>query len=313
MSGPFFSESRLQPALSTALSSSQYYTEQTPRAICALCLPQEQPHRPNSALQTLSIHFCLSRNMKTQTFPFLMTAWFSFPFPKIARTKVSGFVSDFLYLIQRFIFGMTTAWSNSINFLGNEGVLHSKCDCWPAPSNTSQPQNKAEFLMHECIILLYEYTFDTFYKFAGDAVRKDKTTLPWSCFSLPAAIKGFSSVIHTGQGASLRCLFLSPLPVHNWEFDFLSTMKIPNSSGGGSSRRSCQNICVWREGNLIVTLMLRGTEHSYLAHRLIIIIIIINLQAKNKNSWAESKSGWGYTRCVVHSCQRINAIKDNEH
>lgn len=135
MTGPFFSEPRLQPAVSIA-PTSQYYPKQTPRAMCALCLPQERPHRPNSALQTSLSYQFMSASQGTaheNTNPsFLMTAWVFFPFPKYPEQKFL-FCLRFLYLIHRFIFGMTTAWSNSINLFGSERALHSKCDCWPAP------------------------------------------------------------------------------------------------------------------------------------------------------------------------------------
>lgn len=54
--------------------------------------------------------------------------------------------------------------------------------------------------MLECIILLYEYTFDIFYKFTSDAVREDKISLPQQHFSLSAAIKGCSLSFTRGEG-----------------------------------------------------------------------------------------------------------------
>lgn len=80
----------------------------------------------------------------------------------------------------------------------------------------------------------------------------------------PHGHRGRSLQPHPGL---LGCLLLCLLPISNLEFDFLSTRKIPNSSGGGSSRRSCQNIGVERKWNLIMAFILRCTKYSYLAHR----------------------------------------------
>lgn len=80
--------------------------------------------------------------------------------------------------------------------------------------------------MLECIILLYEYTLDIFYKFTAAAVRKDKITLPQQLFSLTAAIKGCSLSLTRGEwllgasrGASPRTswVFVS-LSVANSQF-----------------------------------------------------------------------------------------------
>lgn len=124
-------------------------------------------------------------------------------------------------------------------------------------------------------------------------------------------------VIHTwrtaphGQGGRslqphpglLGCLFLCLLQISNLEFDFLSTRKIPNSSGGGSSRRSCQNIGVERKWNLIMAFILRCTKYSYLAHRQ---LLTYRQRIRTPKEYTKLDE-------EVHWCYYIKVIKDNEH
>lgn len=160
---------------------------------------------------------------------------------------------------------MTTAASNSINLLRSERALYSKCDCWPAPllietvllKHIPVPEQRiiSHAWMHYFTLWIHIWRILQIY---GRCCQKGQNNPPLVPLFSYSSNQRLQLVIHTWRTAPLGesrrslqphsgllgCLFLFLLPIRNLEFDFLSTVKIPNSSGGVSSRRSCQNICV---------------------------------------------------------------------